>query len=649
MIKGRNPGDDIVIMNTMFNRGKDNEGKYKECLDIVYKDNKSGQKFVEEITKPDYEYFMIHEDKSVLYPRLFVPKSDVDSIVVPYRELEKDIAKRTGMTEYFYDNISRGNRGENKKLHMHPDVFNSDMNIEDHYRYRFDKLYKNEPGTITKSFFDIEVDGINIMGDFPEPGEAPINAVSLIIQERQQVFSFLLRNEKNPQIAEFEANVNNGTIIPELQQFVIDAVGGPDMARKYSINFSYNFLFYDEDDEINLIKDLFNAINSFKPDFVLAWNMGFDVPYIIARIQRLGYNPNDIMCHPDFKNKFASYFVDERNKNEFAERGDFAQIASYSTYLDQMIQFASRRKGQSRFLAFSLDYIGEVIAKVKKLDYKHITTDIAQLPYKDYKTFVFYNIMDTVVQYCIEQMTGDLDYVFNKAVMNNVRYSKVHRQTVYLMNRGIKEFYNTDDGYIMGNNVNKFNIKPSNKFPGAFVADPRQLNDHSRLRIYGRAIDVIANCVDFDYSALYPSIIREFNVAPNTMIGLLIIDAKVHNKENRRRSDTWTRAGAFMEDFQSQVWLEVNSRWFNLSDYTTLYHEVEEFFTKIMQSQRGLRLYQRNGLIDPIITVNDRLINQGLIFEEDNRRPIEDIYIKPDLSAWEEFRNVATVNKNQLF
>lgn len=151
------------------------------------------------------------------------------------------------------------------------------------------------------------------------------------------------------------------------------------------------------------------------------------------------------------------------------------------------------------------------------------------------------------------------------------------------------------------------------------------------------------------YSSLYPSILRQFNVAPNTMIGLLIIDAKVHNKENRRRSDTWTRAGAFMEDFQSQVWLEVNSRWFNLSDYTTLYHEVEEFFTKIMQSQRGLRLYQRNGLIDPIITVNDRLINQGLIFEEDNRRPIEDIYIKPDLSAWEEFRNVATVNKNQLF
>lgn len=649
MIKGRNPGDDIVIMNTMFNRGKDNEGKYKECLDIVYKDNKSGQKFVEEITKPDYEYFMIHEDKSVPYPRLFVPKSDVDSIVVPYRELEKDIAKRTGMTEYFYDNISRGNRGENKKLHMHPDIFNSDMNIEDHYRYRFDKLYKNEPGAITKSFFDIEVDGINIMGDFPEPGEAPINAISLIIQERQQVFSFLLRNERNPQIAEFEANVNNGTIISELQQFVIDAVGGPDMAKKYNINFSYNFLFYDEDDEINLIKDLFNAINSFKPDFVLAWNMGFDVPYIIARIQRLGYNPNDIMCHPDFKNKFASYFIDERNKNEFAERGDFAQIASYSTYLDQMIQFASRRKGQSRFLAFSLDYIGEVIAKVKKLDYKHITTDIAQLPYKDYKTFVFYNIMDTVVQYCIEQMTGDLDYVFNKAVMNNVRYSKVHRQTVYLMNRGIKEFYNTDDGYIMGNNVNKFNIKPSNKFPGAFVADPRQLNDYSRLKIYGRAIDVIANCVDFDYSSLYPSILRQFNVAPNTMIGLLIIDAKVHNKENRRRSDTWTRAGAFMEDFQSQVWLEVNSRWFNLSDYTTLYHEVEEFFTKIMQSQRGLRLYQRNGLIDPIITVNDKLINQGLIFEEDNRRPIEDIYIKPDLNAWEEFRNVATVNKNQLF
>jgi len=161
-----------------------------------------------------------------------------------------------------------------------------------------------------------------------------------------------------------------------------------------------------------------------------------------------------------------------------------------------MIQFASRRKGQSKFLSFSLDYIGEHIAGVRKLDYKAITTNIAELPYKSYKTFVFYNIIDTIVQYCIEMKTKDIDYVFGKALLNNTRYSKTHRQTVYLTNRAAKVF--DAQGFIIGNNANKFNSKPDEKFPGAFVADPEKVNNTSRMQIYGLFINLFDNCVDFD-------------------------------------------------------------------------------------------------------------------------------------------------------
>jgi hypothetical protein len=49
-------------------------------------------------------------------------------------------------------------------------------------------------------------------------------------------------------------------------------------------------------------------------------------------------------------------------------------------------------------------------------------------------------------------------------LLNNTRYAKAARQTVYLANSGIKNF--DKDGFIMGNNVNKFNPKPENKFPG---------------------------------------------------------------------------------------------------------------------------------------------------------------------------------------
>ena len=647
MIKGRNPGDNIAIMNTMFKRGQDpNDLKFHDYFTIVYKDCDTGQKYSEEIVDPDYEYYIAKEDKRVAYNRLFIEKENVDKFNVVYKDLEKDIASKVGMKKFFYENLSNGNRNENRKIHLHPDVFNSDMNLEDHYRFRFDKMYKNENYPITKSFFDIETDTINMAGSFPELGECPINAISLIIQETKQVYVFLLRTKTNPQIQEFENSVRDGSIFPELEAFVVDAVGGPEIADKYNVHFKYNFLFYDEEDEINLIKDLFNAFNSYKPDFALAWNMSFDIPYIIERIKRLGYTPEEIMCNPDFKYKFAYYYVDERMKSEFAERGDFAAISSYTTFLDQMIQFASRRKGQTKLISFSLDYIGGAIAKVKKLDYKDITSNISDLPYKSYKTFVFYNIMDTIVQYCIEHVVSDIEYVYGKSLLNNTRYSKVHRQTVYLTNRGIKEFYQL--GFIMGNNVNKYNQKPEEKFSGAFVADPKQINDYSRVRINGRAVNIFNNLMDQDYSSLYPSLIRQFFIAPNTQIGLIIIPQAVYKNENICRLDNWTRSMAFMEDFQSQVWLEICHRWFHLADYTTLYREVREFFTTKMNPTNGLTLYNRDGLVEPMIFYNPNLVSEAMIFD-DNRPKVNEIYVEPNLQKWGEWRNAAIANPNQHF
>ena len=368
------------------------------------------------------------------------------------------------------------------------------------------------------------------------------------------------------------------------------------------------------------------------------------MPYIISRIQKLGYNPVDIMCNPDFKNKVAVYYVDERKKSEFAERGDFCQLSSYTTFLDQMIHFASRRKGQNKLISFSLDYIGQVIAKVRKLDYKHITTDISELPYKNYKIFVFYNIMDTIVQYCIEHKSNDMEYIFTKANQNCTRYHKVHRQTVYLTNRVTKEM--REGGFIIGNNCNKYNPKPTEKFPGAFVADPLQLSDYAKMIAFGMVIKCFDNCVDYDYSALYPSIIREFNIAPNTQIGMIIISKQFNSLEAIRANNTV--AGAFIEDMISQVWLEIATRWFNLADYTKLYHEVMEFFDTIMNPMFGLRIYYRDGIIRPLTRINDNLIIQPLI-KIDEIPNNADRYIMPNLSKWEEWRNGAISNPNQQF
>lgn len=576
-------GYELSLLNTIYHYPYKDKGQWQPgAIDLIIKDNVSGEKFLETIVNPSYEYYLLLDNKVIPdYTLEYAMKEDCKCVIVPYQQLQKDIAERLGVLNQFYDNLRNGNRDANKRLcNYNPRVLMSDMDIEDNIRFQFAHTYANPYMKPTKSYLDIEADTINCKGDFVELGECPINAVSFIDDQSLVIHSFLLRNDKNPLIAKFEAESKSSALHRRLKSFLIDAVGGPDQAEKYRVNkMEVEFHFYDEADELTMLKHLFNYINNIKPDFVLAWNMAFDVPYIIQRIINLGENPKNVMCHPDFRYKEVKYMIDERNQFKYEERNDFAKISSYSVWLDQMIHFASRRKGQAAIANYKLDYIGQITCGVKKLDYSHITRNLAELPYKDYETFVFYNIMDTIVQYCIEYKVNDIDSAYNNVLLNNTRWSKIYRQTVYLKNRAAKFYYAND--FIIGNNVNANTPKVS--FPGAFVADPKLNSDYSKRRINGRPVSIFDNLDDFDYKSLYPSITSEFNMSRSTLIAHVNIPNKVYEFENRFHRDDikWKREAQFMDDLQSHNWIEFFHRWFHFAGYEEMYDDVIEYFTKI--------------------------------------------------------------------
>lgn len=581
-IPGYNIGDNISLLNVIYYKPiKDPEtDKYgDDSIDIIYKDMNTGEKKVYHEEGVMYTFFL-GDPKKYTTNVMFAPKEDVEPISVPYSSLKLTIAGMIGKKDVYYDNIMSGEYRANDALLQLPYIFNADMHIEDLYRTWFDRMYKNEPYTPTKLYFDIEVDGIELNGGFPAPGQCPVNAITLVDDYNKKVYTLLLENYNNPLIEEFKQTKN---LIPELKAFIQDAVGGWKQEKRYGLDqFDYKIVFFAE--EIELIKTAFNIINAIKPDFALAWNIAFDLPYLIQRIINLGHNPSSIICHPDFVRKDCWYVVDTR-ADKFEERGDAAHISCYTVYLDQLITFASRRKGQRALSSFKLDYIGDKIAQVRKLDYSHITTRIDKLPYLDYHTFVFYNIMDTIVQLCVEHKVGDVDFVYAKSMSTNTRYSKVHRQTTYLINRGIKDFW--DMGYVMGSNVNKGNSKVG--FAGAFVADPLNVSPVPKLKINDSSVMVCDNCDDFDYKALYPSIIDENNMAPNTQYGKVIIQEQIDPKENRFNNNYFDRSVWFIEDLVSHDRLTFCKRYLHLAGFTEMYHDIINYFTKVKNPSRGLQ------------------------------------------------------------
>ena len=139
-------GYDLSLLNTIYHYpAKQANGKWsKDALDLIVRDNQTGELFLETIEEPEYDYFMIKPEYCESYPQFFIEEEKTDRITVPYSKLLIDIADRTNNMDFFMENIRNGNRYNNTRLHTVPSVMMSDSNIEDHYRWKFGNMYKNE-------------------------------------------------------------------------------------------------------------------------------------------------------------------------------------------------------------------------------------------------------------------------------------------------------------------------------------------------------------------------------------------------------------------------------------------------------------------------------------------------------------------------
>lgn len=628
MLKQYIEGANVTILNSIYVKpSKISDKKWtKGTIYIIYRDLNTGEKKLEVIEDPDYTYYMSNEGILPAKNCLFERKENVTPITTKYRNIDRDIADRTGNMDFYKENIYNKNRRAN--AHLHSDcvnVFRSDCDIEDYYRFLFNQEYKNKQFNPTKAYFDIETDIIDIKGDFPEPGECPVNAITYIDDEHKTVFTLLLENYNNPLIGEFENYMEHGTGYNDLNEFVKSRVGEKGLDKYKIRDMKYKIIFYDE--EIRLIADFFKIVNSSKPDFIMAWNMKFDLIFLETRIRVLGYDPMDIMIHPDFKEKYYYYNVDQNPQHDMTQKSDFCKMTSYTVWVDQMQQFATRRKAKKgAFKNWKLDYIGHVTTGIGKLDYSHITRKLAELPYKDYKTFVFYNIMDTIVQICVENKVNDIDYLFAMSLTNNTRYAKAHNQTIYLVNNAMKEF--DEKGLIIGNNKNKFTPKPTEKYPGAHVASPKKIDAGPKIKLNGLPVMIFENLDDFDYKAMYPSIYNEFNSCPNAQIGRIQIPVQLQQEENPYDLEHFDRNIKFMEDLHSHNWIEFGMRWFNLPSYKELCKDILYYWTNIkMPTYQMFRYY--NGKVKPIQHVLPNQKVSPLKYVRSNEQPIRRMYAVP--------------------
>lgn len=581
----------MLLLNVYYSKPyTDDEGnKVPDVCTVVYKDTSDNSKHVMEIENPLMKMYVVKEEyRDFSYYPEFMPKDKCDIWIFPYHSVLSKIATLAPphikeMIKHFRDTK---NYYSMKKLHHLPCVLGTDFPYENYFRIEWVINYANPNinTKITKQFLDIEVDTIDVKG-MPQEGECPINAVTVVDEELGTVFTFLLRNPKNPQIQEFEDDIHN--FIEECHASFDESYG----ELKYKI--------YMYDDELEMIKQIFKMINTLKRDFVLIWNLSFDIPYFMDRLTYLGKDPIDYMCSPDFKYKYCWFRKDRRNF-DFKTKKDVFRLASYSIFSDQMINYAKVRKGQSELASMKLNSIAQSELGDEKLDYTD-EANIKTLPYVNYRKFVLYNIKDVLLQLGIERKTKDLEAIFQRAYDNATDYDSIFSQTIFLKNRVFLDYYR-ELGIIKGNNINiKYDnasddiedsdtdqeyeldengdpdwTRPKAKgFEGALVGDPLN-NSYEGITFFGKqSMFIFDNVIDFDFSSLYPSIIISNNIGQNPLIGKVVLKQKMKHLNPDPTNAKYDPAKEFFEDISTLNYAKIGNRWFNLPTIEEVLREME--------------------------------------------------------------------------
>ena len=584
----------------------------KDYLYLIWKDLDTKKKYLQVIPEPQMDiYFEKPELRTHKHNKEYEKIENLDKITCKYKDIKYKIADEIGPGgRNFIQNAYQTKDFDSlKKLYLYPYTFGSDYDVASWYRIQWlRQLNNNRPKLITKGFLDIEVDGLEAKG-MPDPVSCPINAVTLIDDDKQNVYTFIYvkrpfhenigqtdkenaeRKELYEEMYKQQDELMNNTqeFIQELHELFDESYG----------RLTYNIYYYT--DELEMMVHIFELINQLKLDIIGIWNISFDIPYIYDRLVALGMDPAEVMCHKDFPVKTCYFKADTRN-HDIKNKSDNFYFSSYTSMIDQMELYAHVRKGGSEIRSYRLNDVARVELHDEKLDYSE-DGNIKTLPYKNFKKFIIYNIKDVLLQKGIEDRTFDFNTLYARSYLNATPYDKVFRQTVVLRNAQYLSFLS--QGLIPGNNINIFNtdVNPlldkkddddddDEGYAGALVADPKY-NGYVGQKLFGkRTNNVFLHGIDFDMSAFYPYSVISNNIGKSTLIFKTILPMSQYDiyggeipfqgitssdfLEESKNGDIVDGAKECLDNFQTKNKMVVGHKWMNMPDVHQVYERLKE-------------------------------------------------------------------------
>ena len=290
------------------------------------------------------------------------------------------------------------------------------------------------------------------------------------------------------------------------------------------------------------------------PHVITGWNpKSFDTPYLVNRIRReLGES---------WVKKLSPWgFVKEQKI--FGMGGK--EVQTYEIYGVSEIDYmdAYKKFTYTNQESYRLDHIAHVELGENKLDYSEVNT-LHELYRTDYQKFIEYNIQDVLLVDRLENKMKLLEMIISLAYLSKCNYTDVFAQTrmwdCIIYNHLLKEKVVIPQ---------KSKQRKGDAYEGAYVKAP-QKGRHKWI-------------VSFDLNSLYPHLIMQYNISPETILGTWQDDIGVE--------------GLLDKEFDTSVWKEKNV---TVTPNGSVYRKDKQgFLPKLMESMYNDRVTYKQLMLE---------------------------------------------------
>ena len=233
----------------------------------------------------------------------------------------------------------------------------------------------------------------------------------------------------------------------------------------------------------------------FLPDIVTGWNCEFfDMPYLINRIKRI--------ISDEAAKRLSPWGIISERAVEILGRTLNIPVIVGITILDYLQLY--KKFSFTMQESYKLDHIANVVLGERKLDYHELGFEnLDEFYKKDFVNYINYNIRDVDLVYRMDDKLKFIEQVYALAYDGKVNYldtfTSVRMWDVIIHN------------YLMDQNIVVPMFDPGERegqegIEGAYVKDP-QRGLHRWV-------------VSFDLNSLYPHLIMQYNISPETYKGM---------------------------------------------------------------------------------------------------------------------------------